>query len=55
MSGDGMHSDIVGGRDSRPSSPSANFVGLSSRLSQKSSTRVSDKDPWRSVNMSKHC
>lgn len=55
MSGDGMHSDVVGGRVNRPSTPTNCMDGIVRRSLDDSVRTKSDSGPWRSVDMTKYC
>gem|GEM_PF-4613201 len=55
MSGDGMHSDVVEGRNYRPSTPSTTLIGIIARSTGRPVEPKSNCDPWRRVDMSKHC
>ena len=55
MSGDGMHSDVVGGRVNRPSTPTNCMDNIVRRSQEHSEPAKSDSGPWRSVDMGKYC
>ncbi len=55
MSGDGMHSDVVGGRVNRPSTPTNCMDNIVRRALDDSELPKSNSGPWRSVDMSKYC